>query len=60
MSPPSEPKPSKPKPEEKGTCRGFLPDDDAIYQDGGFLWRFVMGTYPNPHIEPKKEKGRPN
>jgi hypothetical protein len=46
MSPPSEPKqppkpqpkPPKPKP-VKETYRGFLPDDEAIYQDGGFLWR---------------------
>jgi hypothetical protein len=64
MSPPSEskqppkpqPKPPKPKP-VKETYRGFLPDDDAIYQDGGFLWCFIMGTYLNPHIKPKKKKG---
>jgi hypothetical protein len=41
----------------KGVFRGFLPDDDAIYQDGGFLWRFIMGKNLNPHIKPKKEKG---
>ena len=41
----------------KGDFRGFLPDDDAIYQDGGFLWRFIMGTNLNPNIKPKKEKG---
>jgi len=41
----------------KGVFRGFLPDDDAIYQDGGFLWRFIMGENLNPNIKPKKEKG---
>ena len=41
----------------KGVFRGFLPDDDAIYQDGGFLWRFIMGKNLNPNIKPKKEKG---
>lgn len=40
----------------KVTSLGLLPDDDAIYQDGGFLWRFVMGTYLNPHIKSKKDK----
>ena len=32
----------------------MVPDDDAIYQDGGFLWHFVIDL--NPHIK-KKEKG---
>ena len=40
----------------KRVFRGFLPDDDAIYQDGGFLWPFIMGKGLSPNIKPKKEK----
>jgi hypothetical protein len=41
----------------EGKVRGFLPDDDAIYQDGGFLWRFIMGENLNPNISRRKRKG---
>jgi hypothetical protein len=56
MSPQKQP--PKPKPVKgKSIYRGSLPDDDAIYQDGGFLWRFIMVKNLNPNIKPKKEKG---
>ena len=45
----------EPRPLDKGTYHGLVPDTDPIYDSG---WRFVMGTYLNPHIKPKKEKGR--
>ena len=45
----------EPRPKDKGKYRGLVPDTDPIYDCG---WRFVMGTYLNPHIKPKKEKGR--
>ena len=35
----------------KSAYRGLVPDTDPIYDTG---WRFVMGTYLNPHIKPKK------
>jgi hypothetical protein len=52
---PPKPQPPKQKPVKgKSTYLGFLPDDDPIYDSG---WRFVMDTYLNSHIKPKKEKG---
>lgn len=43
------PAPARP---EKSTFRGFLPDEDPIYDSG---WRFIMGKQLNSHLKPKKE-----